>query len=72
MTARTDRNFEFVVPCKLNRAHYIFLVPALDDGRWCPLRSRVPVKHAPGALIGDITWQDETALELCAQPFKRV
>ena len=72
MTARTDRNFEFVVPRKLDRAHHIFLVPALNDGRRYPLRPRVPVEHPPGALIGGITRQDETALQLCAQPFKRV
>jgi hypothetical protein len=35
MTARTDRNFEFVVPRKLNRAHRVFLVPASNDGP-CP------------------------------------
>ena len=72
VTARTDRDFEFVVPRKLDRARHILLVPASDDGRRFPLRPRVPIEHPPGALIGGITLQDETALQLRAQPLKRV
>ena len=72
MAARTDRDFEFVMPRKLNRTHHIVLVPALNDGRRYPLRPRVPVEHPPGALIGGITRQDETALQLRAKPLKRV
>src|SRR5262249_49511734 len=40
VTARTDRDFELVVPRKLDRAHHILLVPAADDGRRFSLRPR--------------------------------